>query len=388
MVDQYTTVTTKGYGSRIMESIQGVVIGFLLFIVSFGVLYWNEGRVDLSSIAKKSVEISGTELASGQDGSFVSASGTVMSDEVLGDGDMLKPGKYLSVERNVEMYAWVEKKDTQTKSNTGGSETTTTTYSYAQEWTSKPAASGSFHVPEGHTNPSLAVQDVNVKVSALKVGVYSVDGKTVSLPGGEKLSLTPDMLALPVTAKISADAVYLNNANPTSPIVGDVRESYSALASGFDGTVFGELHGSKITKYTDAKGNELYRVFTGGRAAALATMHGEFVMMLWIFRLVGFFMMWGGLSMILAPVAIILDFFPILGSLGKMAISIITLAVALPLAIITIIVSAVLHSIIALLIVLAASLAGVGYLIYKNKDKVKMPKMPSMGDVAGKMMGK
>ncbi len=388
MSDQFTTVTTKGYGSRIMSSIQGVLIGFVLFIVSFGVLYWNEGRVDLSTIAKKSVEISGTELAKDQDGTFVSASGTVTSEESLGDGTMLVPGKYLSVTRKAEMYAWVEDKKEETKSNTGGSETTTTTYTYKKEWTSNPADSSSFKEQTGHQNPALTAQAGDYQVGTLKVGVYAVDGKTVSLPGESDVSLTTTNIVAPAGATVSGNAVYLNNANASSPIVGDQRISYTALDSGFDGTVFGELHGAKITKYSDAKGNEIYRIFTGNRAAALATMHGEFVMMLWIFRLVGFFMMWSGLSMILAPIAIILDFFPILGSLGKMAINLVTLVVALPLAIITIIVSAVLHSIVALLIVLALALGGIGYLIYKNKDKVKMPAMPSMSDVAGKMMGK
>jgi hypothetical protein len=390
MVDQFTTTTTKGYGSRIMSSIQGVFIGFLLFIVSFGVLYWNEGRVDQSKIAKKSVEISGSVLApADQDGSFVSATGTVTSEESLGDGSMLLAGKYLSVTKKAEMYAWVEKKEEKTQSNTGGSETTTTTYTYVKEWTSNPASSSSFKEPAGHQNPSMTVQGGEYQVGSLKVGVYAIDGKTVSLPAGEKLALTSTVLALPAGATISADAVYLNNANASSPIVGDQRVSYTVLAPGFEGTIFGELHSPKITKYTDAKGNEVaYRVFEGNRAAALSTMHGEFVMLLWIFRFVGFFMMWSGLSMILAPIAIILDFFPILGSLGKTAISIVTLAVALPLAIITIVVSAIIHSVIALLVVLALALGGIGYLMYKNKDKVKMPAMPSMGDMAGRMMGK
>ena len=57
MQDQFTEVTTKGWGSRILNSIKGVLVGFLMFIVSFGVLYWNEGRIDVSKIAETSIEI-------------------------------------------------------------------------------------------------------------------------------------------------------------------------------------------------------------------------------------------------------------------------------------------------------------------------------------------
>jgi len=62
MADQFTDVTTTGYGGRIINSIKGVVIGLILFVVSFGLLYWNEGRVDLSNIAKTATEISPQQL--------------------------------------------------------------------------------------------------------------------------------------------------------------------------------------------------------------------------------------------------------------------------------------------------------------------------------------
>ncbi|MEK7086035.1 MAG: TMEM43 family protein, partial [Patescibacteria group bacterium] len=143
MSDQYKVVTTKGYGSRIVDSIKGVGMGILLFLASFGVLYWNEGRVDLSEVAKNAVEISSTEVAlAGVDGKLVSTNGKITSGETLGDGLYLNPGKYLSVHRDVEMYAWVEKTSSNSDTNLGGSETTETTYTYAKEWTSSPSSSG------------------------------------------------------------------------------------------------------------------------------------------------------------------------------------------------------------------------------------------------------
>jgi hypothetical protein len=133
MPDTFTTVTTKGYGSRVLGSVQGVLLGFLLFVVSFGVLYWNEGRVDVSSIAKKSVVADATVTPDGGlNGSFVSATGNVTSAETIGDTLYLKPGSYLSVNRKAEMYAWVEKSDSKSEVKTGGSETTTTTYNYVK----------------------------------------------------------------------------------------------------------------------------------------------------------------------------------------------------------------------------------------------------------------
>jgi hypothetical protein len=383
MPDTFTTVTTKGYGSRIMSSIQGVVLGFVLFAVSFGVLYWNEGRVDMSSIAKKSTEISSTTPSDGSaNGTFVSTTGTVATTETLGDGLYLKPGAYLEVTRTPEMYAWTETKKEEKKSNTGGSETTTTTYTYKMEWTSKPMNSSSFNQPQGHTNPAMKSTASEAKASAVSVGTYTLDGKAVELPPVKALDLSADNVTVPDGGKISDNHLYLGYANPGAPVLGNERLSYSVLKSGFTGTVFGKAEGSNISRFTDEKGNSIYRVFDGDRSASLAQMHGEFVMALWLFRGLGFFMMWIGLGMILGPIGIILDFFPLLGSIGKTAISIVTFPVALVLSLITIVVSMLLHSVVALLIVLGLALAGIGYVVYRNKSK--LPKMPSLGAMMSK----
>ena len=368
MVDQFTSVVTKGYGSRIINSIKGIVVGLILFVASFGVLFVNEGRVDQSKIAKKSLEISGSELPRDKSEFFASVTGPVTTEESLGDGSMLLAGKYLSISKQAEMYAWVEKAEEKSETSMGGSETTTTTYTYVKEWTAKPADSSTFHESASHHNPPMTAVSGNYQVGTMKVGVYSLDGKSVSLPAGDKLPLTSTMLALPVGATIAGDAVYLNGASVSAPVIGDQRVSYSALTPGFQGTVFGKyMYGSSITKYTDDKGRGMdYRVFEGDRAAALATMHGEFVMMLWLIRALGFLMMWIGLSMVLSPLAVILDFFPLLGSLGKMAINLLTFAIAVPLSLITIVISAIVHNVVVLIVVISVSLASLGYIFYKQ----------------------
>ena len=57
MPEQYTEVTRKGYGTRIGESITGILFGLILFIASFVLIFWNEGRYDLSKLARTAVEI-------------------------------------------------------------------------------------------------------------------------------------------------------------------------------------------------------------------------------------------------------------------------------------------------------------------------------------------
>ena len=43
-MDEFTEVSHQSLGSRLMESIKGVAIGVVLFLLAFPVLWWNEGR--------------------------------------------------------------------------------------------------------------------------------------------------------------------------------------------------------------------------------------------------------------------------------------------------------------------------------------------------------
>ncbi len=42
--DSYTEFGGRSWGSRLIESIKGVLLGIVMFIVAFPVLFWNEGR--------------------------------------------------------------------------------------------------------------------------------------------------------------------------------------------------------------------------------------------------------------------------------------------------------------------------------------------------------
>ena len=359
MPNSFTTSTTTGYGTRIGKSFAGVLLGIVMFFGSFVLLYWNEGRTDLSSIAKTAVELPSDAVSTDAavQGKLVSTSGVVTSNELLTDDLYLQPGKYLEVDRTAEMYAWVEKKTEKSHTNVGGSETTDTTYDYAMEWTSDPQPSTAFQYPAEHENPDVTVPSDTFTVGSLAVGAYEVAGD-VELPSTTPLALKKDLVDLSADAKLSGDYVFLGKGTVTSPKLGDTRISYSVLDSGFDGTVFGKLASAKITQSVDTDGNELYRVFSGSRDEAIATLHSEFVTMGWVWRLVGFLLMWFGLAGVLGPISTLLDILPFLGSTSRFLVSVVTFPIALVLTVVTVIISMILHSLIALIIVLALCIGG------------------------------
>ncbi|MFA7244615.1 MAG: TMEM43 family protein [Candidatus Magasanikbacteria bacterium] len=420
VVNSVTTTTKTGYFSRIGSSVKGIFFGFLIFIASFVVLYWNEGKVDKSDIASTATEISATSLNtdSALEGKLIHVNGDLSTENNLSDSTYLKEGKYLALNRKVEVYSWVEESSSNTKTNVGGSQTTDTTYTYKKDWVNEATDSSTFQEQKGHENVDKSLDSNTWYASSAKIGVYEVAPARLTMPGYSEITLTKENTVLPVvivpttTTKtvpqndlmkalsasdddlnaefgtntkvveevvipektknvvLNGNYVYVTEKNVSTPTIGDMRVSYSAVASPVSVTLLGRLNNNKIIAMTDAKtGVVLYRAFTGTFEDALATLHTEYKTALWIFRVIGFLMMWIGLAMILAPLSVLLDVLPIFGTISRSVVGLVTFLVALVLSIVTIVVSMVLHNPLVLVIVVLAVIIYVVKVIKKAKQK-------------------
>ncbi len=379
--EKFTEVTKVSYRSRITNSFKGMVVGFILFVASFVLLYWNEDRTDLSSIAKTATEIASDVLNTDPslNGKLVSITGIVNSDQLIGDNLFLKPGRYIAVERKVEMYAWVEKVETESKIEAGGSETIEKTYTYHKEWTEEPRQV--FKYPQGHKNPQKTFKNYTNKVAIARIGVYNFDPQTVTLPPFSKLPLNEENITLERGAILVEDFyLFLTEGKGGTfgtPEIGNLRISYNVFHSDFEGTIFGKLNENRIDSYLDQAGNRLYRIFPETRESAITTLHKEYKTSKWIFRIIGFLMMWGGLVTLFIPISIVLDIIPTVGALSRYIISIITFITTFILTIITIFVSILLRSPIILIIIVLMATAGIlitFFYFFKNKKLSQLQK--------------
>lgn len=107
MPDIFTEVTTIGYGSRVINSFKAVIIGFILLVVAVYLLYDNEGKPDLSKIARTAISINAGQINSGAklNEKLVSVTGDAHSEQMIGDDMFLSPGKFIAVNRIVQMYS-------------------------------------------------------------------------------------------------------------------------------------------------------------------------------------------------------------------------------------------------------------------------------------------
>jgi Transmembrane protein 43 len=360
MADQFVTIKRTGWLGNIMNSFVGVLFGIILFLVAFPVLWFNEGRTNMATVAQASTLVDGSRVSTQTEGQQVAVAGTLSSDERLGDAPYLAAGTYIQLERKVEMFAWVEHKSTDTRKDTGGSSTTTTTYTYEKQWTSSPEDSQSFEHPQGHSNPPLPVQSTTLVVSSAHVGVYTINPADITLPNPRDINLNSEIVTTAGNRRLVGNYILLGRGSFDTPQLGDTRISYSGVAANTPAIAFGQQQGSALVPYVTRQNDRLYRVFVNtDRAGAIQEMNTEYTVMTWILRLVGFLMMWIGLGLCFGPITTFLDVLPFLGSAGRFVVGLVALPVALVLSIITIVISFLVHNVLALIVVLGLLIGGV-----------------------------
>lgn len=386
-------VTHSNWSDRIGKSVGSIIIGVVLFFGSFALLYWNEGGVELSKIAKMAADIDATKDAGTNDGKFVCINGEVSANEEIGDDMMFIPGKYLLVNRKVQVYAWTEREKSETKKDAvGGGETTTTYYYYEKQWVSKAENDSSFNQSEKHDYESKignrvdntkavdrVVEDGSKKVETVIMGKYTMDTSSLTLPSAKDVDnlegkVDLSKLSSSYRKEIKSKYVYIRKSSGESgDNVGDEKVSYSVVKYPFQGCAFGKLDGTSLKTYNIdvAMKNKdtLFRLFDTDRESAIKIMHFEFVFWLWLCRIGGFLAMFIGLMFIFGPISTVLDIVGVVGSVSRFLINIILFFVSLGLSIVTIIVSAIVHNLIVLIIVLAVIVGLIIFFLVSQKKK-------------------
>ncbi|OHD55617.1 MAG: hypothetical protein A2Y33_13360 [Spirochaetes bacterium GWF1_51_8] len=368
----YQETTHTSWGGNIKNSFTGFLLGIVMFIASFPVLWWNEGRINLASVAKLS-EVAEPGAAGNMNEKFISITGEISAKDPVYDAMFLKSGKYVIMNRTVEYYAWEEDVHTEKKKDLGGGTTEVKEYRYKLAWTSDPKSVSSFNnngVNQWEYEKSVVIRDVDTpyssdtfKAGSANIGKWVIDPDDVSVDvPGEKIELSPANAKLSGKMRLDGDEyVYIPNKSGSSGAqFNDIRISFNGLENGTKVTAFGLANGNTIEhyNYNENEPSETFaRVMIGDRETAIAQLNAEHQMLTWILRGVGFLLMWVGLSSLFGPLVSVLNVLPFLGDVGGFIIGIITFVLAAVLSFLTIIISMLFHNILALIIVAVVVIA-------------------------------
>jgi hypothetical protein len=256
----------RGYQENWFDCCPPSLVAALTIVFMTLLLFWSEGRVDLSIAAQNAVPYpSGLP----NDGDLIYTVGDLESDANLSH-TLLVPLPVMALSATAQMYSWHELSTSHTRQENDGSETTYYTYSYYTRWSSSPPNSASFETSLLHWNP-LDQRSLTFDLSDSKyASEATINGLTLhgvrdlglpfhSLPLSEEL-LTDDFPS--VRLIISDNYLYIGNVDPGLPSVGDIRVSYSYTPSRLKGLAIGQLSGNNLTSY-EAKQDTIFATRTG-----------------------------------------------------------------------------------------------------------------------------
>lgn len=348
-------VEKKSYGKRILNSFVGLLIGILLFFGSFVVLFINEGRENLSNYARLASAYEADQTYDEKD--LVYTVGTLSATTYATD-NFLKAGSYIYLERIVEMYAYVEHEHSETKEKIGGSSETIYTYTYTLGWITDPQTTNTFK-GDDNEKPDDIPENYNAWINVMPThnisrgNGISINGVNVAsgveLSEAKQFTLTNEHVQnISANEKVSDGMIYRENSGTTTtPGIGDVRITYKAITTADKGILFGRVNNGQFEPFLTKKDNTIFRFFSGveTQTQALSIFKAEYQRELWIFRLIGFLMMFFGLLLIANPVMTLLSVLPIFAKIGRFAYGIVAFLISLVLTGLTILIGIIFNNI-------------------------------------------
>lgn len=329
-----TETTRESWGSRLGNSVRGVVVGLVLFVLGFPVLFKNEGNSVRTAKALNEGEGACVPLESiatmdpDMEGRLVHAIGKAETDDILSDDEFGISRTAIRLERHVQMYQWEEKSHTTEKKNLGGSVTKETTYSYYKTWSASLIDSSNFK-EAGHDNPAgMMYQSKVQRAQNVRFGAFRLNESQIARIGGEmELELEQDYQPPMANAQRRGNTIYIPNTASSqnsatnirdvamSPQIGDMRVTFSTVLP-HDISIIAKQRGDSFVSYVAKTGKKVDLIANGAKDAAemfAAARRGN-AMFTWLVRLGGFLLMFIGLSMILKPLSVLGDVVPFIGT--------------------------------------------------------------------------
>jgi hypothetical protein len=321
------------------------LVGFIMVVVSLGLLTWNEGRAvgemnSLNAGARLVVTVPADKIDPGNEQKLVHVTGPMTLNGAASDPLFhITPEAAVRLRRNVELYQWQEHEDTQTEKRVGGGETKRTTYTYTKTWSATPIDSSKFKRPDGHANPPMQHRTVTRDAKAVQVGGFRLDGSVVDLMSGFKPLIPADSAS---TAGVSpafrrvGDKFFHGN-TPETPEIGDIQIFYEIIDAQPVSIVAAQI-GQTLAPFRGHDGRVIELVDLGTRSAGdmFQEAKSSAALLTWILRGVGFLVMLIGLCLLSAPLSWLASVLPFLAGIVDIAAFFAALMIAVPLTLITI----------------------------------------------------
>ena len=367
-MSQYQTTSSQSWFSRLGGAFKGVLIGLIIFIIGFPVLWNNEHDAvrntnALNELQKVTIDVGKPEIQAENEGKPVFMTGPAATQDVLTDPIFGISENAIRLSREVEIYQYVEQQHSETKKKMGGGTETVTTYTYEPAWVQAPIDSNTFENPDARTTCRnvgiMRFQDDELMAANVSFGAFKFGPEIIAKIGGSKAyTLAPDFqlpqqlkvlgariegeyVIVPYTAPATTTANAIDqavnavagagdanaagqaiaNAVVPQPVtqIGDLRVKF-AITKPHDVSLIAVQKGDTFTDYTAKNGKKQF-LFRDGTHTATDLFEAKAAsnkMKRWFFRAIGFILMYIGMGMVFRPLSVLADVIPFIGTIvGK-----------------------------------------------------------------------
>jgi hypothetical protein len=352
--DSFSEVTSESWFGRLGNAIKGVLLGLILFVVSFPLLWWNEGRAvktakGLKEAGQVVVPVSADKVDPAQNEKLVHLTAEVTTDETLTDAEFPVSAAAVKLRRRVEMYQWKEDERTEEHKKLGGGIERKKTWTYEKTWADQRIDSDHFQHREGHANPALRFSSREVTAKVVHLGTFTLSpgllGQFNNYQALDVDSQLVDQLPEEVKkqGKLEGGSLYLPSqadqpkVDPTKPQIGDLRISFQVVKPA-QVSVLARQFGDSFEPWQSATGTQVERLAVGQLSAQnmLGQMEQENTIFTWLLRGAGFLLMAFGIGLVFSPLAVMADVLPFLGDLLRMGVGLFAAVVAAGLSLLTV----------------------------------------------------
>ncbi|XP_028906827.1 transmembrane protein 43 [Ornithorhynchus anatinus] len=347
-----TSDNQPGFLERLSETSGGMFVGLVTFLLSFYLIFTNEGRAlrTATSLAEGlSLVVSLDSIhsvAPENEGRLVHLIGSLRTSKLLSDPNY---GIYIpavKLKRQVEMYQWVEYEESR-EYKEDGQVKTERKYSYNTEWKAEVVNSRNFDREIGHKNPSaMAVESFTAVAPFVQIGRFFLSAGLIDkIDNFKPLSLS--RLEDPHVDIIRRGDHFYHSENPKYPEVGDIRVSFSYAGLSGDDPNLGPSH--VVTVIARQRGDQLVAYSTKSGDSLLLLHHGDFsaeevfqkehqsnTMKTWGLRGAGWLAMFVGINLMTRILYTLVDWFPLIRDLVNIGLKAFAFCVATSLTLLTI----------------------------------------------------
>jgi len=345
MSHEFRDEATRSWTERLTRSVSGAVLGTFLFFGCIGLLWWNEGRaVDrtatLMSGRSLVIPVSADRPDAENDGKLVHVAGMATTSQTLDDPIFRVKAQALRLVRNVEMFQWIEERETRTVKQLGGSEREETIYRYRTAWSDTPVDSSAFKLASEHRNPTMPFRGAAFQAEEIRVGAFRLNSRFRDMLSGEADYPLTDAIQAELPPSLAADFKLSGSefikGDPANPQIGDMRVRYTWIAPA-EVSVVGRQEGSVLGSYRTTTGTlELLSMSLVDAGTMFAEAEDENAILTWVLRIAGIVVIGIGFALILGPLARLADVVPLIGTLLGGGIALVAAAVGLTIGIATI----------------------------------------------------